>query len=240
MLVDTFYHRSEWNLKKLRIFEKFGKRFPSTNLFSEFARSTVKEASAVEEPDITLLLWMEREELLFKTLEKYLVEEKLQEGFGNKGLDVDDFIYFSLSVHNRRKSRAGYAFENHLSVIFESNKVSYSWGKVTELNKKPDFIFPGIKQYHAKSFDTSLLTMLGVKTSAKDRWRQVLSEAAKIKHKHLITLEPAISKNQTDEMISDNLQLVIPQGIFETYSKEQQKQIISLSDFINHVSKNQI
>ncbi len=218
-----------------RIFEKFGKQFPSTNLFSEFARSTIKDASPVEEPDKTLLIWMEREELLFKTLEKYLVEEKLHEGFGENGIDVDNFVSFSLGIHNRRKSRAGYAFENHLSVIFDCNKIAYSWGKATELNKKPDFIFPGIEQYHSKSFETSLLTMLGVKTSAKDRWRQVLSEAAKIKQKHLITLEPAISKNQTDEMISDSLQLIIPKGIFETYSTEQQKQIISLSDFLNFI-----
>ncbi len=81
------------------IFGKFGKQFPPTNLFSEFARSTLKDVSPVEEPDKTLLLWMEREELLFKTLEKFLVAEKLKEGFGNDGLDVDDFVYFSKPIN---------------------------------------------------------------------------------------------------------------------------------------------
>jgi hypothetical protein len=33
--------------------------------------------------------------------------------------------------------------------------------------------------------------MLGAKTTCKDRWRQVLTEAIKIPHKHLFTLETA-------------------------------------------------
>lgn len=214
------------------IIEKFGKKFPSTNEFSEFARTTLKQSSPLEAADETLLAWMEREESLFKSLEKHIVEEKLKKGFGKKGTDVDDFIQFSLSVQNRRKSRAGYAFENHLSRIFDVHKINYSKGKVTELNKKPDFVFPGIKEYHNASFDISLLTILGVKTTAKDRWRQVLSEASKVRRKHLITLEPSISKNQTDEMKSEYLQLIVPDGILKTYTESQQKEIITLADFI--------
>ena len=42
--------------------------------------------------------------------------------------------------------------------------------------------------------------MLAAKTSCKDRWRQVLAEADRIRTKHLLTLEPAISKIQTAEM----------------------------------------
>jgi hypothetical protein len=221
------------------ILKKFGKKFPTTNDFSDFTRSTLMQSDPLGSPDETLLAWMEREEILFKTLEKHIVEEKLQKGFGKKGADVDDFIQFSLSVQNRRKSRAGFAFENHLSKIFDSHKINYSKGKATELNKKPDFIFPSITDYHNTSFDTFLLTLLGVKTTAKDRWRQVLSEASRIKQKHLITLEPSISKNQTDEMLSENLQLVIPKGIFETYSIAQQKNILTLADFIRLVQKKQ-
>jgi len=214
------------------IIKKFGSQFPVTFQFSEFARSTIKDVSPIEAPDETLIKWMEREELLFKTFERHLVSSKLKGGFGTDEPDVDKFVSFSLSVQNRRKSRAGYAFEHHLSRIFDENKIKYSKGKVTELKRKPDFIFPGIIQYHQKTFDQEKLTMLGVKTTAKDRWRQVLSEAARIKRKHLITLEPAISKNQTDEMLSENLKLVVPKAIFETYSREQQKQIITLKDLI--------
>ncbi len=218
---------------------RFDKSFPSTREFSEYARSTVKNVSPVEEPDETIMAWLEREELLFKTLEKVIIKESLQKGFGKDGMDVDEFIKFSLSVQNRRKARAGFAFENNLAILFTANGIHYSHGAVTERNNKPDFIFPGIEYYHDQKFNASLLTMLGVKTTAKDRWRQVLSEAAKVPNKHLITLEPAISRNQTEDMRANNLQLVIPSAIFPTYTSEQQRQLITLKDFIGLVGGKQ-
>ncbi|MRX39226.1 restriction endonuclease [Flavobacterium sp. LC2016-23] len=222
------------------ILNKFGNKFPSTSDFSEFARSTVGNVSPIEEPDQTLIAWLEREEMLFKTLEKHIVSKKLEQGFGENRIDVDDFISFSLSVQNRRKSRAGFAFENHLASIFKFQEINFSKGAKTERNNKPDFLFPSITNYHNPDFPVELLTMLGVKTTAKDRWRQVLSEAERItSQKHLITLEPAISVNQTDEMLAQNLQLVIPQSLKETYTASQQLNLLNLQDFINVVRQRQ-
>ena len=221
------------------ILRRFGGTFPTTAEFSTYARSTLVDVSPIEEPDNTLLAWLEREELLFKTLEKHLVAEKLQQGFGEAGNDVDEFISFSLSVQNRRKSRAGLSFENHLAYLFDTQELLYSWGAKTERNNKPDFLFPGITYYQDTEFTTELLTMLGVKTSAKERWRQVLPEANRIERKHLVTLEPAISVNQTDEMIVQHLQLVLPQPLMETYTSEQQDKLINLSDFIGIVRERQ-
>lgn len=217
----------------------FGKKFPTTKEFSQYARSTVKDISPIEAPDETIIAWMEREELLFKTLEKEIIKESLQNGFGEDGLDVDEFIRFSLSVQNRRKVRAGFAFENNLAVIFSANKIDFSHGSVTERNNKPDFIFPSIQQYHDNDFDKDLLTMLGVKTTAKDRWRQVLSEAERIPHKHLVTLEPAISKNQTEDMKANNLQLIIPDPLLSTFLPTQLVDIINLSTFITYLKDRQ-
>lgn len=221
------------------LISRFGSSFPITAEFSAYARSTLTDVSPTEEPDNTLMAWLEREELLFKTLEKHIVAQKLQQGFGSQGTDVDEFISFSLSVQNRRKSRAGFAFENHLAQIFTICEIQYSKGVKTERNNKPDFLFPGKKYYHDTNFTVQLLTMLGVKTSAKERWRQVLAEADRIENKHLITLEPAISKNQTDEMIAQNLQLVLPKPLMDTFSDEQKTSLITLSDFISIVRDKQ-
>jgi hypothetical protein len=221
------------------ILTKFGSQFPPTGIFSDFARSTVDNVSPIEEPDKTLITWLEREEMLFKTLEKHLVSKKLEQGFGENKIDVDDFISFSLSVQNRRKSRAGFAFENHLASIFRFQEISFSKGVKTERNNKPDFLFPSITNYHNPDFPVELLTMLGVKTTAKDRWRQILSEADKISKKHLITLEPAISINQTNEMFAQNLQLVIPQSLKETFTTSQQLNLLTLQEFIHLVRQRQ-
>src|SRR5699024_8426933 len=144
-------------------------------------RSTLPEVSAKDDPDVALLKWFEREELLFKTLEEHLVSKRLEEGFK----DVDSFISYSLSVHNKRKSRAGYALENHLKEVFEEFNLDYSHGAITENRARPDFLFPEVKKYHDKDYPKNCLSMLGVKSTCKDRWRQVLSEAAKIEEKHL-------------------------------------------------------
>ncbi len=179
---------------------------------------------------------MEREEILFRTLEKHLIGERLSKGFDG---DVDGFISFSLSVQNRRKSRAGLAFENHIEILFKECGIRYTRTPKTENKSKPDFIFPGIDEYNAPDFNPLNLTMLGVKSSCKDRWRQVLVEADRIERKHLLTLEAAISKNQTDEMNSKKLQLVIPKGLYDTYLAEQQAWLMSVSEFTSLVLERQ-
>ena len=79
--------------------------------------------------------------------------------------------------------------------------------------------------------------MLGVKTSLKDRWRQILAEAKRITKKHLITLQPGISENQTAEMHEQGLQLVVPTPILPTYTAKQQQHIIGLGDFIEQLAQ---
>ena len=91
------------------ILQKFGNDFPKTVEFSKYARSTVSNVSPVDAPDEALIKWLEQEEILFRTLEKHIISDRLSKGFGSDGEDIDDFIDFSLSVQNRRKSRAGRA-----------------------------------------------------------------------------------------------------------------------------------
>ncbi len=220
--------------------ERFGGAFPTTKEFSEFARSTV-EADPIADPDGTILKWYDREEIMFRNMERHLIQERLRSGFTtSSGVDVDAFIKFSLSVNNRRKSRAGLSLENHLEALFNAHNIRYSHTPTTENKSKPDFIFPSIDMYLDLKYPPEKLTMLGAKTTAKDRWRQVLEEADRIKRKHLITLEGAISENQTNEMKSRNLQLVVPKEIQFTYSAQQQLWLYSVEDFLAEVKEKQI
>jgi len=74
--------------------------------------------------------------------------------------------------------------------------------------------------------------MLAVKTSCKDRWRQVLAEADRISPKHLLTLEPAISEAQTNEMQASRLQLVLPSPLHETYRAPQREWLMDVAGFL--------
>jgi hypothetical protein len=217
------------------LIEKFDSNFPTTAQFSAFARETSK-ITPEDDPDEALITWLNQEEKLFKTFEKYIVGERLKEGFYINGIaNVDQFISFSLSVQNRRKSRAGFALENHLEPILQARRIRYKRGAITEHNIKPDFLFPGFDEYHDPYYPSDKLSILGTKSTCKDRWRQVLSEAARIKGKHLLTLEPSISENQTNEMRATNLQLVVPKSLHLSYTANQQRWLYTLLDFIKFI-----
>jgi hypothetical protein len=212
--------------------DRFGGDFPSTVTFSAFARETL---DAIGDPDEAVTRFMEREELLFKTLERHIVTARLTAGFA----DSDALIAFSLSLHQRRRSRAGRALENHLEAIFDSKSVTFSRGQITENNERPDFIFPSIQHYHDAEFPPGSLSMLASKQTSKDRWRQILQEAARISEKHLFTLQPSISKNQTDQMSSASVTLVVPSSVQETYLPSQRDDLLSVAEFISLVRERQ-
>ncbi len=217
-----------------KILKKFGSEFPTTAVFGKFVRGNLTKIRAEDDADLALTEWMEREEFAFRVLEKHIVEERLKRGFK----DVDDFVKCSLSVHNRRKSRAGHAFENHLAEVFRVNGLVFERTAKLENKAKPDFLFPGATQYFDDEL-VGLVTLLGAKTTCKDRWRQVLAEGPRVKKKHLVTLEAAISSNQLSEMRQHKLQLVVPAALHPTYSASERGGIWDLATFIESVQSKQ-
>lgn len=213
--------------------ETFHKEFPTTREMSAFARHHASTQSDI--PDVLLSAWLHREEQLFRALEKTIISGRLQQGFKN----VDEFLQYSLSVQNRRKSRMGLALQNHLEELFVRHRLKYEAQAVTEAHIKADFIFPGAEQYHDAAYDHTRLVMLGAKSSSKDRWRQVLSEADRIPAKHLCTLEAAISEVQTDEMKRRQLTLVVPESLHRTYTRPQQREMMTVGGFIDFVRRKQ-
>ena len=214
------------------IIARFQGVMPRTRVMSALARQTAGQQSPIEDPDAALIAWMAHEEQLFRALEKHDVSARLEKGFAG---DVEGFISFSLSVQNRRKSRAGFALGNHVEAILASNNVLFVREATTEKPKGADFLFPSEPAYHDAGFDVAGLRMLAVKTSCKDRWRQMLAEADRISPKHLLTLEPRISSAQTAEMRTAGVQLVTPAAIASTYSAKQREWIISFRQFISLV-----
>lgn len=209
--------------------DSFGGSFPTTKQFSTFVRARCKDICPEDSPaDKVLMAWMLQEEQMFLTLENHILQERINQGFSS----VEDFIQTSLSAQNRRKSRAGAALENHLECILTARHILHARGAKTEGKSKPDFLFPGAKEYHDPTFPPASLHMLGVKSTCKDRWRQVLAEAARIDLKHLLTLEPGISQNQTDEMRTKKIQLVIPASLHDSYTHSQQKWLLTLEEFL--------
>ncbi len=213
--------------------ERYGATFPKTAEFSRNARDTLPEASALDDPDAALLAWLDREEALFRRLERRIVTERLELGFMTPdGAEVEEFIGFSLGVHNRRKSRMGYSLEHQVAAVLDAHNVAYARDAIIDDSNKPDFLFPSLEAYKAADAGDPALTMLGAKSSCKERWRQVLREADKIPRKHLLTLEPGITEAQTEKMEASKLQLIVPKAIQVSYTATQREWLWSVADFI--------
>lgn len=212
--------------------------FPASDVMSAAARAIEEKTYDHIEyirlnPDEKIISWTNMEYTLFRALEYARYGEIITKGFQS----VDEFVRVANVVLNRRKSRAGKSLEHHLSAIFDGNCIEYSSQAVTEGNKKPDFLFPSQEAYHDHGFSVDYIVSLAAKTTCKDRWRQVLNEADRLrdKPKYLCTLQQGISGAQMDEMQAENVILVVPKPYIATYPKDRRDRIWTLARFVQYV-----
>ncbi len=208
--------------------------FPDTQTMAELARrltSLRKEDSY----DDRLGKWIKSEYALFRCFENELCKDMLISGFSS----VDELVVAANTLLNRRKSRAGKSLEHHLAQIFNDASLHYEEQVVTEGYKKPDFIFPSGAEYHNPKFDADGLVFLAAKTTCKDRWRQILSEADRIPVKHLFTLQKGISAKQLDEMFGQQVKLVIPEYNWDFFPTTHLPRLQTLSGFVDFVREKQ-
>lgn len=214
--------------------------FPETVEMSKAARKiSDKVYNHIEylhtNPDKKIIEWTNMEYTLFRAIEQNRYGQIVKGGFST----VEEFVKLANTVLNRRKSRAGKSLEHHLEEVFDANQIMYTSQAITEGNKKPDFIFPSEEAYHDISFPTGSIISLAAKTTCKDRWRQVLNEANRLrdKEKFLCTLQQGISPTQMDEMQDEQVILVVPKPYITCYPKDRQDRIWTVSRFVSYVKK---
>ena len=212
--------------------------FPSSEEMSAAARQIQNAVHDHNEyirtdPDNKLLAWTDFEFKLFRALEYARYGKLITHGCSS----VEEFINTANTILNRRKSRAGKSLENHLAAIFDGNDIQYSAQAITEEHKKPDFLFPSKEAYHNPNFSVDKLVSLAAKTTCKDRWRQVITEANRLrgKEKYLCTLQQGISAAQMDEMQAEGVILVVPKRYISSYPKDRQERIWTISKFVSYI-----
>ena len=239
-LIDTNNVEPDLKLKiELdHVVSKLNGEFPQADLMSSLARQIHcnvydHEENVVAQPDKELLGWLKVEYDLFRSIEESIYGEQIRRGF----YSMTEFLDVANSVMNRRKSRAGKSLEYHLAALFTGNKLPFESQVITEGKKRPDFIFPSEIAYHDQNYDADNLIVLAAKTTCKDRWRQILNEADRVRHrkKYLCTLQHGISIAQLTEMRDERVVLVVPKPIIADYPKEYRREIFSLEQFIAFV-----
>lgn len=186
-------------------------------------------------PDKEILNWLNAEFQLFKVIENDRYNSRIQTPFKT----VEELVETANTILNRRKSRAGKSLEHHLSEIFKTFEIAFATQATTEDNKKPDFLFPNVEAYNNINFNSKKLVVLASKTTCKDRWRQILNEADRVKTKHLFTLQQGISKNQLEEMYKYNVCLVVPKPYLTSFPADFRERILTLDSFVKHIEQTQ-
>jgi hypothetical protein len=207
--------------------------FPSpADLIDLSIKKKTLEATTVDE---RLMKRRKCEFEIFQSIEEHFLLPQIKNGFD----EVEPFLSLANSTLQRRKARSGRSLELQLQRLFEEESFkegnTFDAQKVTEARSKPDFIFPSQSAYQDSSFPADNLRILAVKTTAKDRWRQILTEATRVKTKHLLTLQEGISDQQYAEMKNANVKLVVPTSVQSSYPQSYRHELISLEDFMGEL-----
>ena len=205
-------------------------KFPSAADIVARAVEMRPEVSA--DPDKRLLRRRDCEFEIFKSVEEAQELPTITAGFAT----MDEFLARAQTILQRRKSRSGRSLELHVRSIFTEEGLCedrhFSHQRESEPGRRPDFLFPSATAYRNPSFPNDRLRMLAVKTTCRDRWRQVLNEADRVRTKHLLTLQEGVSEGQYREMRDAGVRLVIPNPSMRKFPKSIQPELQSLGDFI--------
>ena len=148
--------------------------------------------------------------------------------------NFDDINRIFLSAGQQRKSRAGYSFEHHLKRMLLDGDIPHEEQVVIESKKRPDFILPSLRVYKDASRNTEDALVLSLKTTLKERWKQVHGEIKNC-DLYLGTLDENIAANAIEDMATQGIRLVVPESLknSDVTTYRHMPNVISFSEFFS-------
>lgn len=172
---------------------------------------------------------------MFQSVEEAVTLPVVRHGFPT----MDSFIAFAQTTLQRRRVRSGRSLELHTRQIFLEEGLQehrdFVHGAESESGNRPDFLFPSKACYDDPGYPADRLRMLAVKTTCRDRWRQVVAEASRIPTKHLLTLQQGVSEGQFAQMKSAGVHLVVPSALGASYPSSLRPELTTLESFIGDI-----
>ena len=109
--------------------------------------------------------------------------------------------------------------------------------RADEIPGRPDVVIPSVEAYYDAKYPIEKLFIVGVKTTCRDRWRQVLNEGKRVEAKHIITTQQGSSSPQLQEMKDAKVTLVVPERLHSKYPQDAPLELVSLQIFLETVKK---
>lgn len=216
--------------------ERFGGVYPlpGTKAFTEYVRGVCAIENAREDPDTALAVWMSTTNELYFAYERHVLQPILDEELANRTyVDIDAFFRLATRFKNARFSRVGASFEHHIAAILDAAGLRYVQPRRMRDGSKPDFLLPTLDAYADADMPDELLTFLAAKTTTKERWRQIVTEATRVSVRHLITLDRELNADVLDAMAENSVEPVLPARHIAEYPYALQSRMSTVGEFID-------
>lgn len=202
---------------------------PDPIAMATLAHDRVGHEARDHDADTLLERWLTAETDLFMLLERAEGERRI-----SRCEDFEDHVATVLSILQRRKVRRGRSLELHLEALFTARGLPYERQVETEPGSTSDFILPGLAAYRQidpATPDGPGVLHLGAKSTARERWKQVLSEAGRLRRRHLATLDPQLSHASLRSMAEHDVVPVMPRRLADLYHGHA---VMTVEGFIEH------
>jgi hypothetical protein len=189
---------------------------PDTRAMAEAGRKMAGAHDASSDPDGFIDAALHAETKLYNHIAENIGRAGLGELIQRRA-PFSDFQALFMSMNQSAKSRRGLSLQYHFASVLEASGIVFSPQCETERGETADFITPGCDHYHNPGFPAERLRMVACKSTARDRWRQVLNEASRISEKYFLTLDPNLSPSLIAKIDAANLRLFLPQPIIDAH-----------------------
>lgn len=212
---------------------------------AEMARAGRELATIVHgenlDPDSFIETGLDAETALYYDLEREIRTPELAEILSGGSVDLAAILTFAKSVGQTRASRRGYSLEHHLAALLDREEVEFEMRCETEAGRHPDVLLPSCAEYHDPTFPPARLRMVACKTTVRERWPQVLDEAARIPVKYFLTLDPDLAEELLRRLTASGLRFFLPRTLLrEQYrSLHEEGLLASVTDLVGALRENQ-
>ena len=187
---------------------------PDTATMAGAAAALMDPRRGTSDPDGYLFDVMEAETALFNDIETAIGGARLAE-LVDQDAPLRDVLNWAMSIHQARRSRRGQSLQHHFAEVLQASGIPYAAQCTTEDGETPDFVVPGCVEYHDERFPVDRLRMVACKTTSKERWRQILNEAARIDQKYLLTIDGNLTAAVIGQMHASRLHPFLPAQIIQ-------------------------
>ena len=133
------------------------------------------------------------------------------------GPGLTDVIDFAMSIQQSRRSRRGQSLQNHFAAILQ-RRANPVHGSMRDRGWRDTRLrCPRLSRISRSGVSwPTRLRMVACKSTAKERWRQVLHEAVRIPEKYLLTVDPDLTPSTIEAMIRAGVLPFLPMPVIET------------------------